>query len=100
MKRRARYLQCAGEEWHKARMACLVRDGFRCQAERLGLGPCDEERLRCLVVHHIRPRIAGGTHHLRNLVTLCRRHHAEIHPHLQHELEGRLPEIAYPRKEL
>lgn len=99
--RRPHYPQCEGEDWQRARMRCLVRDNFRCQAHRLGLGPCDEGRLRFLVVHHIKARINGGTHDLDNLITLCRRHHADIHPHLRYELEAANRELGdYPWREL
>lgn len=81
MHQRPQYLNCSGEYWHKQRMRCLVRDDFRCQA----LG-CDEERLRLLEVHHKRWRIHGGTHDLNNLITLCRAHHVDEHPHLRFEL--------------
>ena len=39
-----------------------------------------------LVVHHLQYRINGGTHDLDNLLTLCHRHHADIHPHLRFQL--------------
>lgn len=83
------WLQCSGPEWEKARMACLVRDNFQCQAHKLGVcsEPCIENRLRFLQVHHIKMRIAGGTHDLDNLITICRKHHADIHPWLKYEME-------------
>lgn len=86
--RRPHYLQCSGEYWLKQRMRALVRDHFTCQWEggctEYDSGP--ETRLAFLVVHHLCPRINGGTHALDNLVTLCRKHHADIHPHLRFEL--------------
>lgn len=78
---RPNYLPCSGESWEKARMQCLVRDNFTCQHPS-----CKENRLRFLQVHHIKMRINGGSHDLDNLITLCREHHAEIHPHMKFEL--------------
>lgn len=88
MKRKPGYLECRGEEWEKARMKALVRDDFTCQAHKLGIcnQPCIENRLRFLNVHHIKERIHGGTHDLDNLITVCRAHHADIHPHMRFEL--------------
>ena len=87
------YLQCTGEEWEKVRMRILVRDGFTCQAHRLGLGDvehCSEDdpetRVRHLHVHHIKQRQHGGTHDPDNLITVCRLHHHEIHPHMKFEV--------------
>jgi 5-methylcytosine-specific restriction endonuclease McrA len=85
--KRPHYLPARGEAWEKARMRALVRDDFTCQAHQLGLcESCDESRLRHLVVHHKIHRIHGGTHDLDNLLTLCNKHHADIHPHLRAEL--------------
>lgn len=68
-------------------MRALVRDDFTCQAHKLELcsEPCSENRLRFLNVHHLRERQAGGTHALENLITLCREHHIQLHPHLRFE---------------
>ena len=81
------YLQCEGDHWQKQRTRTLVRDDFTCQFEALNLLPsegcsCDkpETRLRFL------QRQNGGTHDLDNLVTICRVHHAMIHPHMRYEL--------------
>jgi 5-methylcytosine-specific restriction endonuclease McrA len=84
---RTPYLQVRGEAWQKARMRALVRDEFTCQAHKLGLcaEPCAENRLRLLHVHHIQERNHGGTHDLDNLITLCRGHHMEVHPHMRFE---------------
>ena len=41
-------------------------------------GATDEE----LHVHHILPLSQGGTHDPDNLITLCRRCHANMHPHM------------------
>lgn len=90
------YLQCTGPEWDRQRIFAMARDGCQCQWQRLGLSPipniCDEKlpenRPRHLIVHHIQQRQHNGTHDLANLVTVCRAHHAEIHPHLRYEFEG------------
>lgn len=97
------YLQCVGEDWTKARMRALVRDDFTCQAHQLGLcaEPCGENRLRYLNVHHIQERQAGGTHDLDNLLTLCRKHHIQRHPHLRFEYALRDRVLAVgPEREL
>ena len=85
------YLQARGEAWEKARMRVLVRDDFTCQAHKLGLctEPCGETRLRFLQVHHRRQRHQGGTHVLDNLITICRVHHIQIHPHMAYDLAVR-----------
>ncbi|MBI5670653.1 MAG: HNH endonuclease [Chloroflexi bacterium] len=97
------YLQCWGEAWEEARMRALVRDNFTCQAHVLGLcdEPCTENRLRRLHVHHIQERQAGVTHDLENLITLCRNHHIQLHPHMryQYAMRNRVLE-AGPAKEL
>ena len=82
---RPQYLSAKGETWTKARMRALVRDDFLCQAHQLDLidKPCDEHRLNRLVVHHKQHRINGGGHELSNLITLCHRHHIELHPHMR-----------------
>lgn len=96
MTRRSNYLPCEGEAWQKARMRALVRDNFTCQHPG-----CEETRLGHLEVHHIRQRVHGGTHALENLQTLCRRHHADVHPHLRHILAADPPELdGYPWREL
>jgi 5-methylcytosine-specific restriction endonuclease McrA len=92
---RRSYLPCSGDDWEKARMRALVRDDFCCQHPG-----CDESRLRRLEVHHILPRINGGQHELDNLLTLCRQHHAELHPHLRRELDDPGEALAYPYREL
>lgn len=76
------YLQLKGDAWYKARMQALVRDGFCCQAYRLGISdiPCSEMRLRKRHVHHVKMRIHGGRHDLDNLITLCSTHHQMLHP--------------------
>ena len=82
------YLQLKGDEWHKARMQALVRDGFCCQAYRLGISdvPCSENRLKELQVHHVKMRVHGGNHNLDNLITLCKSHHEILHPWMKTSL--------------
>jgi len=92
---RGRPLPARGEAWEQARMRALVRDDLRCQHPG-----CDEMRLRWLEVHHRIPRAEGGTHDLDNLITLCRRHHAEHHPHLARELARDDDTLPYPWREL
>ena len=96
MVRRTAYLPAQGEAWEKARMRALVRDDFTCQHT-----DCGETRLRQLQVHHVLPRIQGGTHDLANLTTLCKAQHADQHPHLRRLLDTDAPELdGYPWKEL
>ena len=92
------YLACRGEEWEKQRMRALVRDDFTCQAHKLDLcsEPCTENHLRHLNVHHIQERQNGGSHDLDNLITLCRAHHIQIHPHMAFELAARDKELDAP----
>lgn len=62
--------------WRDARDAALERDNWSCQGTGSGLRhDCDGT----LEVHHILPRGRGGTHHLANLVTLCRTGHQLVH---------------------
>lgn len=102
------YVQCQGEDWQKIRMRVLVRDNFTCQWQALGLtaiedGCCEaepENRLRFLQVHHIKHRINGGTHDMSNLITVCRAHHYQIHPHMTRDLRYRDRELSYTMREL
>ncbi len=101
--KRSHYRGPESEEWAKQRMRALVRDDFRCQAHRLGLSPqeCSETRLGQLIVHHIIRRIEGGTDDLENLITVCREHHAQIHPYMRFELEMKEKRlVGSPRREL
>ena len=58
--------------WKTARILTLIRDDCHCRV-------CGEhyKRENPVDVHHIIPRKDGGTHNLKNLVTLCERHHKE-----------------------
>ena len=90
------YLPARGEDWEKVRMRALVRDNFTCQHPG-----CGETRLRRLEVHHVQHRAHGGSHDLSNLITLCRQHHADQHPHLRRILDNEAPEIdGYPWREI
>jgi hypothetical protein len=53
------------------RLACLMRDGYRCQH-------CHKQGMR-LEAHHIQYRQHGGKDTLTNLVTLCERCHHHLH---------------------
>lgn len=56
-------------DWARRRNAVLMRDRYECQSCG-ALGAAFE-------VDHIVPRADGGTHHLANLQTLCRKCHIE-----------------------
>lgn len=53
------------------RLACLMRDGYRCQQ-------CQKQKVR-LEAHHIQFRKLGGKDTLANLVTLCEQCHHRLH---------------------
>ena len=58
--------------WKTANILALRRDDCHCRV-------CGESyhRENPVEVHHIIPRKDGGTHNLKNLITLCERHHKE-----------------------
>jgi len=56
----------------RVRREALARDQHRCQAPGCG-------RTRFLEVHHIKPRIQGGSNQVENLVTLCASRHRLWH---------------------
>ena len=58
--------------WRTTHILTLIRDDCHCRV-------CGEryKRENPVEVHHIIPRKDGGSHHLKNLVTLCERHHKE-----------------------
>lgn len=58
--------------WKTANTLTLIRDFCHCRV-------CGEHysRENPVEVHHIIPKKDGGTHHLKNLVTLCEKHHRE-----------------------
>lgn len=57
-------------DWELRKAKVKERDGYRCQ----NCGAPEH-----LQVHHKQPVGGGGTHHLFNLITLCRRCHYEHH---------------------
>lgn len=68
----------------------LERDKFTCQ----DCGKKDElDKYKgweksgdtILEIHHIKPKNAGGTSELDNLITLCKGCHSRIHPHLRNK---------------
>lgn len=63
----------------KNRLAAFVRDGFTCQAHRVGLPACTCDTLTDLTIHHLVPRAQGGSDDLDNLLTLCRACHDLYH---------------------
>lgn len=58
-------------DWGVIRRAVLKRDDYRCVR-------CGESRR--LEPHHVRPRRQGGSHDLRNLMTLCYACHNYVEP--------------------
>lgn len=59
-------------DWERRRKAVLKRDNYRCRE-------CGAKN-RKLHVHHIVPISDGGSHDLRNLITLCQSCHNSRHP--------------------
>lgn len=57
------------------RDAAVERDNHRCR----NCGVAEGMRGITLEVHHIVPREVGGTHELRNLITLCHQCHNAVH---------------------
>lgn len=74
----------SASEWAALHDSVIVRDDNKC---RLCGGPAEE-------VHHIRPRHLQGKNHPRNLISLCRNCHDEVHRRIldgiQHTLEDSL----------
>jgi len=58
--------------WRTANILTLIRDDCHCRV-------CGEHyhRENPVEVHHIIPQKDGGTHNLKNLITLCEKHHKE-----------------------
>lgn len=58
--------------WRTANILTLIRDDCHCRV-------CGEHSYRenPIEVHHIIPQKDGGTHNLKNLITLCEKHHKE-----------------------
>jgi len=59
--------------WKTALILTLIRDDYACRI----CPPDSEEGIRGIEVHHIIPRKDGGSHNLKNLITLCGKHHKE-----------------------
>ena len=60
------------KNFYNVKAFVLSRDNHKCQ---YGKGKCSQK----LHVHHIVVRSQGGTDKPENLITLCERHHAELH---------------------
>jgi hypothetical protein len=61
-------------DWDRVRRVVLQRDGYKCKN-------CSSQDQ--LHVHHIVPLSSGGTNNWSNLVTLCRKCHRRLHPHMR-----------------
>lgn len=59
-----------GTEYRKAREMAFIRDGYTCTE-------CDA--IECLECHHRLPLCQGGDNSLKNLQTLCHKHHRAKH---------------------
>lgn len=62
-------------DWRARRQAALQRDNNSCR----NCGITGGMRGVDLHVHHLVPRESGGSHDLRNLVTLCQKCHYRVH---------------------
>lgn len=60
--------------WDEIRQKVLTRDSYKC-------GNC--EQANDLHVHHIIPLSRGGSNRITNLITLCKKCHSLLHPHMQ-----------------
>ena len=76
-------------KWSDARRYALMRDNRACT-----MRSCRHEE--DLTVHHILPRLWGGTHHPGNLVTLCTRCHRTLCDSCTRSLTCRVPPTYYP----
>jgi len=70
-----------------ARKRALERDDYTCQRCGREVESGDRETAKSAEVHHLIPKMAGGTDHLDNLVTLCYRCHKRAHRKM-----GKIPE--------
>lgn len=66
-----------GEDWDNIRRRVYRRDNHTCQ--RCG-AKGGKEGDRRVVAHHVIPKSEGGGDGLDNLITLCHRCHARVHP--------------------
>jgi len=60
------------KDYYNVKQYILARDGYKCQAGKCG---CDDR----LHVHHITFRSNGGSDAPANLITICEKHHKELH---------------------
>lgn len=60
-------LMYRGEDWKDKRLVALERDGFKCRK-------CGEKTNN---VHHIIPWSKSKDNNIKNLITLCDKHHKE-----------------------
>jgi hypothetical protein len=65
-------------DWDRRRKAVYKRDDYQCQGCGTTGGPRGNTELHC---HHRVPISEGGTHDVRNLVTVCKSCHEQIHGH-------------------
>lgn len=61
-------------DWDRRRRHVYRRDGYRCRNCGARRGEAE------LHAHHVVPKSEGGSHHTRNLVTLCAACHDDAHP--------------------
>ena len=60
------------KDYYNVKQYVLARDGYQCQAGKCG---CSEK----LHVHHMTFRSQGGSDAPDNLITICEKHHNELH---------------------
>lgn len=65
-----------GSDWDTIRREILHRDNFSCQE-------ADHRCTNVLQVHHKIPLSRGGSNSPDNLITLCKFHHSQKHPHMK-----------------
>ena len=76
-------------KWSEARRYVLMRDNRACTMHFCG-------REEDLTVHHILPRVWGGTHHPGNLITLCTRCHRNLCNSCTRSAPCRVPLLNFP----
>jgi 5-methylcytosine-specific restriction endonuclease McrA len=62
-----------GKVHKKTKLKVLKRDKYTCQCCK------NENGFQKLEVHHIRLKSRGGSHHARNLITICNTCHSILH---------------------
>jgi len=66
--------------WRKLRRSILERDGYTCQlCGAKGTGSVFDKG-RCMLAHHVVEQSKGGSDDPSNLMTICRKCHAKLHP--------------------